>query len=127
MGSQVVAEEDTLTLEIDADAMTEVLEDRFPILQHLLTYDEIRKRCDVWELFLDGQNVAHLDTGERQRELRVTTRRADPSVAEVAQRPAARVLLRGCATRSSIPTEPSCRRPAIWSTPPARSGPRADC
>jgi CRP-like cAMP-binding protein len=36
MGSQVVAEEDTLTLEIDADAMTEVLEDRFPILQHLL-------------------------------------------------------------------------------------------
>ncbi len=33
-----------------------------PILQHLLTYDEIRKRCDVWELFLDGQNVAHLDT-----------------------------------------------------------------
>ena len=42
-----------------------------PILQHLLTYDEIRKRCDVWELFLDGQNIAHLDTGERQRELRV--------------------------------------------------------
>jgi CRP-like cAMP-binding protein len=36
MGSKVVAEQDTLTLEIDADAMTEVLEDRFPILQHLL-------------------------------------------------------------------------------------------
>jgi len=36
MGSRVVAEEDTLTLEIDADAVAEVLEDRFPILQYLL-------------------------------------------------------------------------------------------
>ena len=42
-----------------------------PILQHLLTYDEIRKRCDVWELFIDGQNIAHLDSGDRERELRV--------------------------------------------------------
>lgn len=42
-----------------------------PILQHLLTYDEIRKRCDVWELFIDAQNVAHLNTGDRERELRV--------------------------------------------------------
>lgn len=42
-----------------------------PILQHLLTYDEIRKRCDVWELFIDSQNVAHLNTGDRERELRV--------------------------------------------------------
>ena len=47
-----------------------------PILQHLLTYDEIRKRCDVWELFIDGQNVAHLDTGERERELRVNLNEA---------------------------------------------------
>jgi CRP-like cAMP-binding protein len=36
MGSEVVAEQDTLTLEIDADAVAEVLEDRFPILQYLL-------------------------------------------------------------------------------------------
>jgi CRP-like cAMP-binding protein len=35
MSSEVVADEDTLTLEIDADAVSEVLEDRFPILQHL--------------------------------------------------------------------------------------------
>jgi hypothetical protein len=48
-----------------------------PILQHLLTYDEIRKRCDVWELFIDGQNVAHLDTGERERELRVNLNQAE--------------------------------------------------
>lgn len=53
-----------------------------PILQHLLTYDEIRKRCDVWELFIDGQNVAHLDTGERQRELRVNLNEAQDAQLE---------------------------------------------
>lgn len=36
VGSHVVAEQDTLTLEVDADAMTEVLEDRLPMLQYLL-------------------------------------------------------------------------------------------
>ncbi len=36
IGSHVVAEEDTLTLEIDADALWEVLEDRLPILQYML-------------------------------------------------------------------------------------------
>jgi CRP-like cAMP-binding protein len=36
VASHVVAEEDTLTLEIDADTLAELLEDRFPILQHLL-------------------------------------------------------------------------------------------
>ena len=48
-----------------------------PILQHLLTYDEIRKRCDVWELFIDEQNMAHLDSGDRERELRVNLNSAD--------------------------------------------------
>ncbi len=36
LGSLVVAEADTLALEIDADAIAEVLEDRFPIVQYLL-------------------------------------------------------------------------------------------
>jgi CRP-like cAMP-binding protein len=36
MGTQAVAEADTLTLEIDADAIAEVLEDRFQIVQYLL-------------------------------------------------------------------------------------------
>jgi CRP-like cAMP-binding protein len=36
LGSQVVADEDTLTLELEKDALTEVLEDRFPILHHVL-------------------------------------------------------------------------------------------
>jgi CRP-like cAMP-binding protein len=35
-GAQVVAEEDTLALEIDADAVADVLEDRLPVLQHML-------------------------------------------------------------------------------------------
>jgi len=35
-GTRLVAEEDTLALELDADAVMEVLEDRFPILHHLL-------------------------------------------------------------------------------------------
>ena len=36
LGSRVVADEDTLTLELDRDTVTEVLEDRFPILHHIL-------------------------------------------------------------------------------------------
>jgi len=36
LGSEVVAEEDSLTLELDRDAVAEVLEDRYPILQHVL-------------------------------------------------------------------------------------------
>jgi CRP-like cAMP-binding protein len=36
LSGEVVAEEDTLTLELDADALGEVLEDRFPILHHIL-------------------------------------------------------------------------------------------
>jgi CRP-like cAMP-binding protein len=36
IGSQIVAEEDTQALELDADALIEVLEDRFSIVHHLL-------------------------------------------------------------------------------------------
>jgi CRP-like cAMP-binding protein len=36
LGSEVVADEDTLTLELDRDTVAEVLEDRFPILHHIL-------------------------------------------------------------------------------------------
>jgi CRP-like cAMP-binding protein len=35
-GSQVVAEQDTLALEIDADAVADLLEDRLPVLLHLM-------------------------------------------------------------------------------------------
>ena len=36
LGAKVVADEDTLTLELDADAVSEVLDDHFPILHHIL-------------------------------------------------------------------------------------------
>ena len=36
LGTRVVAEESTLTLELESDAVYEVLEDRFPILHHIL-------------------------------------------------------------------------------------------
>jgi CRP-like cAMP-binding protein len=42
-GSQVVADEDTLTLELEADAVSEVLEDHFPILHHMLR--EVSRRA----------------------------------------------------------------------------------
>ena len=35
-GARVVAEQDTLALELDADAIADLLEDRLPILQHLI-------------------------------------------------------------------------------------------
>jgi CRP-like cAMP-binding protein len=35
-GAQVLAEEDTLTLELDSDTLLEVLEDRFPVLLHIV-------------------------------------------------------------------------------------------
>ncbi len=35
-GAQVSAEEDTLTLELDSDTLLEVLEDRFPVLLHMV-------------------------------------------------------------------------------------------
>jgi CRP-like cAMP-binding protein len=36
LASQVVADEDTLTLELEADAVSDVLDDHFPILHHIL-------------------------------------------------------------------------------------------
>ncbi len=48
LGAQVVAEEETLTLELDADGVGEVLEDRFPILHHLVR-ELSRRAIDLLE------------------------------------------------------------------------------
>jgi CRP-like cAMP-binding protein len=53
LGFDVVAEEETLTLEIDADSAWEVLEDRFPILHHLLRETSRRAVDLVVRLRLD--------------------------------------------------------------------------
>lgn len=41
------------------------------MVQQLLTMDEIRKRCDVWELHLDAESVATLETGDRTPKFRI--------------------------------------------------------
>ena len=35
------------------------------MIEHLLSYEEIRKRCDVWDLHIDAQGVLTLTAGER--------------------------------------------------------------
>jgi hypothetical protein len=41
------------------------------MIRHLLTYEEIRKRCDLWDLFVDAEGIATLDTGTSQARFRV--------------------------------------------------------
>ena len=41
------------------------------MIRHLLTYEEIRKRCDLWDLFIDASGIATLDTGASQIRFRV--------------------------------------------------------
>jgi hypothetical protein len=51
------------------------------MVQHLLTYEELRKRCDIWELFIGADGVAVLDTGDRTPRFRVNL--ADDQTAEI--------------------------------------------
>ncbi|WP_437229868.1 hypothetical protein SH661x_001664 [Planctomicrobium sp. SH661] len=43
------------------------------MLEHLLSYDEIRKRCDVWDLHIDAQGIATLTAGSRTTRIRIPT------------------------------------------------------
>jgi CRP-like cAMP-binding protein len=72
----VVADEDTLTLELDADALAEVLEDRFAILHHILRQTSrgaiellARHRLDptvgVPECVATGEEFAEIDLVDR--------------------------------------------------------------
>ena len=47
------------------------------MVRQLLTMDEIRKRCDVWELHIDQESVAVLDTGDRMPRLRINLSEAE--------------------------------------------------
>jgi hypothetical protein len=40
------------------------------VVRHVLTVEEIRKRCDVWELHVRGTDAIALSTGERTAEFR---------------------------------------------------------
>lgn len=41
------------------------------MIQHLLSYEEIRKRCDVWELHIDARGIAKFDTGANSFRFRI--------------------------------------------------------
>lgn len=41
------------------------------MIRHLLTYEEIRKRCDLWDLIIDSEGIATFSTGAAQLRFRV--------------------------------------------------------
>lgn len=41
------------------------------MIRHLLLYEEVRKRCDVWELYVDPQHVVSLTTPTQTARLRL--------------------------------------------------------
>jgi hypothetical protein len=43
------------------------------MIRHLLSYDEMQKRCDLWELHIDEQGWLSLHAGSEQRGFRAST------------------------------------------------------
>lgn len=43
------------------------------VVKHLITFHEIRKRCEIWELHVADSGLATLKTPDEQTEFRVTT------------------------------------------------------
>lgn len=41
------------------------------VIEHILSYDEIRKRCDVWDLHVDANNVLSLTALDKTLRLRI--------------------------------------------------------
>jgi CRP-like cAMP-binding protein len=99
LGSQVVAEEDTLTLELEADALWEVLDDHFPILHHvlremsrrsieLLTRFKLDPSAGIAECPLDGGEAGEIDLVDRiffLRRMTVFQRSSITALAEMAR------------------------------------------
>lgn len=44
------------------------------VIDHLVTFEEMRKRCDVWELYLQANGVCVLTFGDKRLEFRGETR-----------------------------------------------------
>lgn len=44
------------------------------VIDHLVTFEEMRKRCDVWELYLQDNGVCVLTFGDKRLEFRGETR-----------------------------------------------------
>ena len=98
-GSQVVADEDTLTLELDGDAVSDVLDDHFPILHHvlremsrrsidLLTRFRLDPGAGVPECSLDDPGPGEIDLVDRLfflRRMAVFQRSSITALAEMAR------------------------------------------
>jgi len=98
-GARVVAEQDTLALELDADAIADLLEDRLPILQHLIREVSrqalellVRKKLDPSVVFPappdDMPGSAQLDLVDRLlllRRMPVFNRSSVTALAELAR------------------------------------------
>jgi hypothetical protein len=51
------------------------------MIKHLLVFDEIRKRCDVWEVFVDSKHLVTINTGSRTVSLRLNIKEnGDPDL-----------------------------------------------
>ena len=99
LGSQVVADEDTLTLELEADAVSDVLDDHFPILHHvlremsrraidLLTRYRLDPSAGVPECPIDDAGTGEIDLVDRLfflRRMTVFQRSSITALAEMAR------------------------------------------
>jgi CRP-like cAMP-binding protein len=99
LGSQVVAEEDTLTLELESDAVSDVLDDHFPILHHvlremsrrsihLLTRYRLDPSAGLPECPVDGRETGEIDLVDRiffLRRMAVFRRSSITALAEMAR------------------------------------------
>lgn len=43
------------------------------MVKHLLTHEELRKRCDIWDIYINQQGVIFWDTGRHTHEFRART------------------------------------------------------
>ncbi len=41
------------------------------VIEHLLTYDEIRKRCDIWDVHVTPQNFLTLSSGDKTLQIQI--------------------------------------------------------
>jgi CRP-like cAMP-binding protein len=136
LGSQVEADEDTLTLELDRDAVAEVLEDRYPILHHILremsrraiglvTRFRLDPSAGIPECPVDMPQSGEIDLVNRiffLRRMSVFRRGSITALAEMAREMACgSSRARCCGARASRPLASSSSAPA-GCAPRARAG-----
>jgi hypothetical protein len=46
-------------------------------VKHLLTYEELRKRCDIWEIYITAEGIAIFDAGDASKQFRFREADAD--------------------------------------------------